>query len=106
MTQVNYLCLRSYARPELFNDFFFGVNRQGNGLMGIFCAYFIADKIPALHKPLQSLGRDRVKEILPSRWVVDGSDFQRDFSWKSQATLHETLQQTAAWNISKNFEYS
>ena len=66
----------------------------------------IADKIPALHKPLQSLGRDRVKEILPSRWVVDGSDFQRDFSWKSQATLHETLQQTAAWNISKNFEYS
>lgn len=57
----------------------------------------IADKIPALHKPLQSLGRDRVKEILASRWIVDGSEFERDFHWKPVSSLQKTLQETAAW---------
>ncbi len=57
----------------------------------------VADKIPVLHKPLQSLGRDRVKELLPNRWVADGSDFQRDFEWKPQKTLRETLEETAQW---------
>ena len=57
----------------------------------------IADKIPSLHKPLQSLGRDRVKEILPQRWVADGSEFQRDFDWKPQKSLLETLEETARW---------
>lgn len=57
----------------------------------------VADKIPALHKPLQSLGRDRVKEILPQRWVADGSEFQRDFDWKPQTSLRETLEQTRVW---------
>ena len=58
---------------------------------------FVADKIPALHKPLQSIGRDRVKEILPQRWVADGSEFQRDFEWRPQTSLRETLEQTADW---------
>ncbi len=57
----------------------------------------IADKIPALHKPLQSLGRDRVKEIMASRWVADGSEFERDFDWKPECSLEHVLQQTAAW---------
>ncbi|MCX6957292.1 MAG: NAD(P)-dependent oxidoreductase [Verrucomicrobiae bacterium] len=57
----------------------------------------IADKIPSLHKPLQSLGRDRVKEILPQRWVADGSEFQRDFDWKPQKSLLKTLEETARW---------
>lgn len=60
----------------------------------------IADQIPALHKPLQSLGRDRIKEILPQRWVIDGSEFQRDFKWSPQKTLHETLEETATWQRS------
>jgi nucleoside-diphosphate-sugar epimerase len=58
---------------------------------------FIADQIPALHQPLQSLGRDRVKEILPQRWVADGSKFRRDFEWKPKSTLRETLERTALW---------
>jgi nucleoside-diphosphate-sugar epimerase len=57
----------------------------------------IADRIPALHQPLQSLGPDRVKEILPSRWVVDGAPFRRDFQWRAQRGLCETLTETARW---------
>ncbi len=57
----------------------------------------LVDKIPALHQPLQSLGRDRVKEILPRRWILDGSDFQRDFDWQPRTTLQESLQETANW---------
>jgi len=57
----------------------------------------IADRIPALHQPLQSLGPDRIKEILPQRWTADGSQFQRDFEWKPEKTLRETLEETAKW---------
>lgn len=57
----------------------------------------IADRIPALHQPLQSLGRDRIKEILPNRWVADGSEFQRDFQWQAEKSLRETLEETARW---------
>ncbi|MFI0347880.1 MAG: NAD-dependent epimerase/dehydratase family protein [Chthoniobacterales bacterium] len=54
-------------------------------------------KIPALHQPLQSLGRDRLKEIIPRRWIMDGSDFERDFNWKPTTTLEESLKQAAVW---------
>lgn len=54
-------------------------------------------KIPSLHQPLQSLGRDRVKEILPQRWLVDGSEFERDFQWHATTTLGVSLQQAASW---------
>ena len=57
----------------------------------------LADKIPALHQPLQSLGPDRVKEILPQRWVVDGSDFQRAFNWQPTVTLRQSLAAAHAW---------
>lgn len=55
----------------------------------------IADLIPALHQPLQSLGPDRIKEILPQRWVADGTLFQTHFEWQAEKTLHETLVATA-----------
>ncbi|HLB34679.1 MAG TPA: NAD(P)-dependent oxidoreductase [Chthoniobacterales bacterium] len=57
----------------------------------------LVEQIPSLHQPLQSLGRDRVKEILPQRWVLDGSVFQHDFHWKPQTTLRESLERTAKW---------
>ena len=65
--------------------------------MAIQLLSMLVDKIPALHQPLQSLGRDRVKEILPRRWIVDGSDFQRDFDWQPTTTLQESLQEAANW---------
>ena len=58
---------------------------------------FFADAIPPLRQPLQSLGRDRVKEIMPQRWVVDGSEFRRDFEWTPHASLEQSLQKTATW---------
>ncbi|MBX9743145.1 MAG: NAD(P)-dependent oxidoreductase [Chthoniobacterales bacterium] len=64
----------------------------------------VADQIPPLHQPLQSLGRDRVKEIIPQRWIVDGSDFERDFPWKPQITLEDSLRQAAEWYVTSNFQ--
>jgi len=57
----------------------------------------IVDRIPALHQPLQSLGPDRIKEILPQRWVADGTLFQIHFEWKPEKTLRETLEETNEW---------
>jgi NAD dependent epimerase/dehydratase family enzyme len=57
----------------------------------------IADRIPRLRRALPSLGRDRVKEILEQRWVVDGSAFERDFSWNATSSLREALEQTASY---------
>lgn len=57
----------------------------------------IVDRIPALYQPLQSLGRDRIKEILPQRWIIDGTLFQTHFKWQPKKTLQETLEETAVW---------
>ncbi len=57
----------------------------------------VADRIPALQQPFQSLGRDRIKEILPQRWVTDGTRFQHHFGWQAQKTLREALEETARW---------
>ena len=57
----------------------------------------IADRIPALHQPLQSLGPDRIKEILPACWVANGSSFQSDTKWQAEQTLLEALEETKEW---------
>lgn len=61
-------------------------------LLGVMIQY-----IPLLHQPLQSLGPDRIKEILPGRWVSNGALFEKDFQWQAQKNLRETLEKTAAW---------
>ncbi|MDH4469948.1 MAG: NAD(P)-dependent oxidoreductase [Verrucomicrobiae bacterium] len=61
------------------------------------CISRVADLVPTLREALPSLGRDRVKEIFEQRWVIDGKPFERDFQWKAQKDLRETLQETAIW---------
>lgn len=63
----------------------------------------IADQIPPLRQPLQSLGRDRVKEIIPQRWIIDGSEFEQAFPWKPQIALEDSLRQAAEWYVTSNF---
>lgn len=57
----------------------------------------VADRIPSLREALPSLGRDRVKEIFEQRWVIDGAEFERAFSWKATTSLAQALEQTAFW---------
>ncbi len=53
----------------------------------------ILDQIPALQDAYPSLGRDRVKEMLEQRWVVDGSAFEKDFSWIATKSLPQVLEE-------------
>jgi hypothetical protein len=38
-----------------------------------------------------------VREILPSRWVCDGSVFPELFGWKPSKNLFQSLAETASW---------
>jgi nucleoside-diphosphate-sugar epimerase len=58
---------------------------------------WMMDVIPALRDVAPSLGPDRVREILPNRWVCDGGEFERHFDWRPRRDFSETLQATAAW---------
>lgn len=60
-------------------------------------ASLVIDAVPAWRSAVPSLGRDRVREILPARWVADGEPFARHFGWRSAKTLRQTLKETAAW---------
>ena len=55
------------------------------------------DAVPAWRAAAPSLGRDRVREILPSRWVSDGQPFAEQFGWRSSGNLRKTLAETAQW---------
>jgi nucleoside-diphosphate-sugar epimerase len=55
------------------------------------------DAVPAWRAAAPSLGRDRVREILPFRWVCDEAPFSGNFGWKPSKNLRETLVATAAW---------
>lgn len=55
----------------------------------------ILDVVPAWRDAVPSLGLDRVREILPDRWVCDGGAFSEHFDWKPTKGLAETLQATA-----------
>ena len=55
------------------------------------------DAVPAWRAAAPSLGRDRVREILPSRWVSDGQPFAEQFGWHPSKTLRQTLAETAEW---------
>ena len=55
------------------------------------------DTVPSWRESVPSLGRDRVKEILPERWVADGRTFADQFDWLPRRGLAETLRETAEW---------
>lgn len=55
------------------------------------------DAVPSWRASLPSLGRDRVREILPGRWVADGSGLGVHYGWSPRRTLRESLSETAAW---------
>ena len=57
----------------------------------------ILDAIPSWREAVPSLGRDRVREILPDRWVCDGGRFVEVFDWQPRKGLSETLRATAEW---------
>ena len=60
-------------------------------------ASLVIDAVPAWRTVAPSLGRDRVREIIPDRWVCDGKPFKEEFSWKPSRTLPGTLATTADW---------
>jgi nucleoside-diphosphate-sugar epimerase len=60
-------------------------------------ASVVIDLVPAWRAAVPSLGRDRVREILPDRWVCDGSAFGQRFGWRPSKRLEEALAETAAW---------
>ena len=60
-------------------------------------ASHVIDAVPAWREAVPSLGRDRVREILPERWVCDGSSFSDQFDWRPRRRLSETLRETAEW---------
>jgi len=57
----------------------------------------LLDAIPPWRNAVPSLGRDRVREILPDRWVCDGTPFVECFAWKPSKGLTETLRESVEW---------
>jgi nucleoside-diphosphate-sugar epimerase len=57
----------------------------------------IADRFAALRNAVPSLTRDRVREIFPNRWVIDGAPFEEAVGWMAAAGLEETLRATGEW---------
>jgi nucleoside-diphosphate-sugar epimerase len=60
-------------------------------------ASLAVDAVPAWRAAAPSLGIDRVREILPGRWVCDADPFRKAFGWSQARSLRETLAETAAW---------
>jgi nucleoside-diphosphate-sugar epimerase len=60
-------------------------------------ASLVVDAVPAWRAAAPSLGIDRVREILPDRWVCDSTPFREAFGWTQRESLKETLAKTAAW---------
>jgi nucleoside-diphosphate-sugar epimerase len=52
----------------------------------------VVDASPALRTKLPSLGRDRVREILEDRWVVNASRFCEETGWQATKSLALTLE--------------
>jgi len=60
-------------------------------------ASLAVDAVPAWRAAAPSLGIDRVREILPDRWVCDATPFRKAFGWNQETNLRETLAETASW---------
>ncbi|KAB2640355.1 MAG: NAD(P)-dependent oxidoreductase [Verrucomicrobia bacterium] len=60
-------------------------------------ASLVIDSVPAWREAVPSLGSDRVREILPDRWVCDSRPFSEHFDWNSRGNLENTLRSSADW---------
>lgn len=56
-------------------------------------ASFCIDHSPSLRAKLPSMTRDRVREMLEDRWVVDASQFQTATGWSAKSTLETALRE-------------
>lgn len=57
----------------------------------------VVDRVPSFREVVPSLTRDRVREMAPDRWVVDGSEFQRRFAPTRFENLQDTLKDAHDW---------
>jgi nucleoside-diphosphate-sugar epimerase len=60
-------------------------------------ASLAVDAVPSWRAAAPSLGIDRVREMLPDRWVCDATPFREAFGWARKADLKQTLAETASW---------
>ena len=60
-------------------------------------ASLAVNAVPAWRDAAPSLGIDRVREMLPDRWVCDAAPFREAFGWTQRESLEETLAETAGW---------
>ena len=60
-------------------------------------ASLAVNAVPAWRDAAPSLGIDRVREMLPDRWVCDAAPFREAFGWTQRESLGETLAETAGW---------
>ena len=57
------------------------------------------DASPTLRAQIPSLTRDRVREIWPSRWVVDGSKFEQFTGWSATTDYHDALRAAHSYYV-------
>jgi nucleoside-diphosphate-sugar epimerase len=57
------------------------------------------DASPALRAQTPSLTRDRVREIWPSRWVVDGAKFEQLTGWSARTDYHDALRAAHSYYV-------
>lgn len=57
----------------------------------------VVERIGALRDRIPNLRADRVRELLPDRWVVSTRAFEEAFRWKATTPLRKTLEETEAW---------
>lgn len=55
------------------------------------------DAVPLLREKIPNLTKDRVKEILPSRWVACGRPFDEAFQWQAKHSLEHALGAAHEW---------
>jgi nucleoside-diphosphate-sugar epimerase len=66
-------------------------------LVGIFARAM--DASPTLRAQAPSLTRDRIREIWPSRWVVDGSKFEQLTGWRAKTDFSDALRAAHSYYV-------
>jgi nucleoside-diphosphate-sugar epimerase len=57
----------------------------------------VVERVGVLRERIPNLRADRVRELLPERWVVSTRAFENAFRWKATTSLEKTLAETEAW---------
>lgn len=55
------------------------------------------DRVPSWRKSIPSLSSDRVREIIPDRWVINSELFQKTFRWMATVELRKALTDAKEW---------